>query len=743
MTIVKREQLGRPLTWEELDDNFSQVEELVSQAAASVSIAQNQAQAASQFASQAQAAASEATSGTPNIRKLWERSVSDAGLELVGGSFEDGATVTTSSQAVWYKGGNQCYVWTGSLPKSIPSNSTPSTTGDTLWKNVDTYLLKNILNDPYGARYINNVVATFDAVTNLNVTQLRDNTLVYCKGRDTPNDGGGGIFRYSASSSATVDGGIVFNITGGGRAIRQIQSSLSESQLTEPVNVRWFGAKGDASTDDTTSILNAYNAAKSRTLFYSLLFPAGRYVTYTSFVFADFASGSFIMQGATFIGGSSGADNSQKAVFEVRNTVNGNISGPWAITVKPLSGPVSGNPNAYVSGFWVNGTPGGGLQPTLGIASFFSVSDLTTIRIGNGIRIGEINNDAQMSEMQFVNCKTPFTVNPVYLAGSQALAAFVGCTLASNTVDGITNSIEASIICDGGAVAVSGGSVEQHANPNTQLVLIGPCSSSLYGNPYGSVSINGACIETIAPLCNITNRFNYANPASYLAKFTLTGITGGFIGVVPSASALVNVFDTTYEGVISIPDGSSFYSAPATPARTGYNINASGNSKVRVEIGKTVFDTKTGLMGYPRGVAGGILIHPLMLATSARLSSQNVPANTVTTVVWSVNPTDNVRLGRYQYILNTSTGAITVPNAGIRFLRIEASVPLNPGTATGNIMLYKNGSLYEFGSIGGGVGVIGTTIADPTVNDVYTVVLNVSAAVTLSGQSKLNVYLET
>lgn len=744
MTIVKRESLGRPLTWEELDGNFEDVELLINQAASAISIAQTQAQAAEGFANQAQQSAAEAASGTPNIRKLWSRSLADGGLELATGSFEEGSTLLTSTQALWHKAGNQAYVWTGTFPKVVPSGSTPASTGDTSWSSTDGFLLRNNLNDPFGARHINNVISTFDTALSVNASNLRNNSIIFCKGRSAVNDGGGGFFRYSASSTVTVDNGVVFNVTGGGRLIRQGQTSLSENQMSESINVRWFGAKGDAVTDDTAAIQAAYQFAKNTGLFYTLLFPAGRYVTRSSFIFEDVTAGTFKMEGCVFIGASTGADNTQWAVFEIRNVVNASISGPWSITVKPDSGPISdNNPNAYISAFGARGVPGGVLQPTLGIVSFFSVHDLTTIRTGGGIRVGAIDSDAQVSEMQFVNCKTPFTVNPVYIAGSQALVAFVGCTLASNPVAGITNALETTIIAEGASYAVSGGSVEQHSNPNTQLILVGPCSSTLYKNPYGGGSIAGACIETVAPLCNITNRFAYSNPVSYLSKISFVGITGGFVGVIPSTVAFINVYDTGYEGVISIPDGSCFYSTLDAPARSGYNVNASGNSKVRICVGKTVFDTKTGLMGYPHGIAGGILVHPMSLATSASLTSQSITANTVTTVVWSSNPTDNVRTGRYQYILNTSNGAITVPNAGVRFMRIEATLPLTPTTATGNIMLYKNGALYQYGCIGGGVGIISTIIPDPAANDVFTVVLNTAVAVTLNNQSKLNVYLET
>lgn len=53
MTIVTRQGLGRPLTWEELDSNFESVDSLAEQASVAVSEATNQAQAAQQAATQA------------------------------------------------------------------------------------------------------------------------------------------------------------------------------------------------------------------------------------------------------------------------------------------------------------------------------------------------------------------------------------------------------------------------------------------------------------------------------------------------------------------------------------------------------------------------------------------------------------------------------------------------------------------------------------------------------------------
>jgi len=78
-------------------------------------------------------------------------------------------------------------------------------------------------------------------------------------------DGGGGTFYYDGSSSATENGGtIIAPNSGGGRWIRVYSG---------PINVRWFGAKGDGVTNDTSAVQAADVAAAGG----KLLFPKGSY----------------------------------------------------------------------------------------------------------------------------------------------------------------------------------------------------------------------------------------------------------------------------------------------------------------------------------------------------------------------------------------------------------------------------------------------------------------------------------
>lgn len=87
----------------------------------------------------------QAASTSANLREQWRRTLADAGLNLVAGSFEAGATASTTTDAVWHIAGGQCYTWGGTLPKTVPENSTPGSTGGisvSAWSTVATAALK-------------------------------------------------------------------------------------------------------------------------------------------------------------------------------------------------------------------------------------------------------------------------------------------------------------------------------------------------------------------------------------------------------------------------------------------------------------------------------------------------------------------------------------------------------------------------------------------------------------------------
>jgi hypothetical protein len=111
-------------------------------------------------------------------------------------------------------------------------------------------------------------VATIAALKALSVTGLADGTLKVVSGYYASGGAGGGTFVYNLASAVADNGGTVIAPTsGGGRWLRPASNTF---------NVVEFGAKGDASTNDTAAIQSATTAAIA-VVDATVYFPAGDY----------------------------------------------------------------------------------------------------------------------------------------------------------------------------------------------------------------------------------------------------------------------------------------------------------------------------------------------------------------------------------------------------------------------------------------------------------------------------------
>lgn len=92
-----------------------------------------------------------------NARELWNRDLSGIGLTLAPGAFYTGSTVTATNQAVWDTLTGQCYTWEGTLPKTVPANSTPEDTGGIApgaWVSVQGSTVGQVISNLKGTPYI-------------------------------------------------------------------------------------------------------------------------------------------------------------------------------------------------------------------------------------------------------------------------------------------------------------------------------------------------------------------------------------------------------------------------------------------------------------------------------------------------------------------------------------------------------------------------------------------------------------
>lgn len=148
MTIIKRADLGRPLTWNELDDNFQQVDDLTAAASAAVSSAAASATAAAGSAtnslnsanSAAGSADDAAASATVAINALMNSTFEPSSFDFTTGGTLD---TTDRNKAVYNPADNNWYSWSGTLPKIVSAGEDP--TADTSWKPRTDQLLRQEL----------------------------------------------------------------------------------------------------------------------------------------------------------------------------------------------------------------------------------------------------------------------------------------------------------------------------------------------------------------------------------------------------------------------------------------------------------------------------------------------------------------------------------------------------------------------------------------------------------------------
>lgn len=185
---------------------------------------------------------------TGQTQKTMPAILRDIGFRPASFDFVSGGTIGVNERSVavlWpLPGGDgDWYYWEGTLPKVIPANSTPSTTGgvaDGAWRPVGDITLRGQLSQPSGLALIGRcpTVAVL-RLTEPTISTQKIDLVEY----DATSEGGGGILYYDAADTTTQDNGFsVFVTTGGARWKRDI---------SQGINVKWAGFH-PASNDITT-----------------------------------------------------------------------------------------------------------------------------------------------------------------------------------------------------------------------------------------------------------------------------------------------------------------------------------------------------------------------------------------------------------------------------------------------------------------------------------------------------------
>lgn len=200
-----------------------------------------------------------------------------AGTTTPETTWQDQAQTTANTNPIVLDSRGEALVWLDPAKsyKFVLKNSggVIQWTVDNIGGNRSSADLANTTDLAKGISLVGGGARQVDAITAVNATGLPDGSVIIAKGRSTAGDGGGGIFRYVAGSAQATDGGTVFAPTaGGGRLFRDSWTAFG---FNEPLNVRWFGAKGDNATNDVSAIQAANDALGTNGGV--LFFPNGTY----------------------------------------------------------------------------------------------------------------------------------------------------------------------------------------------------------------------------------------------------------------------------------------------------------------------------------------------------------------------------------------------------------------------------------------------------------------------------------
>lgn len=173
-----------------------------------------------------------------NDREQWRRSLAEAGLTLVDGSFEEGATANSKTDAVWYIAGGQCYTWNGAGTKTVPAKSTPESTGGVgsgEWLSVGDTALRRDLFKASGATIIG--VEGGGTLQQALLIKTPEQFLAAGDGIADDTDAVQALFDYCAPFE--WKGSIPATKAAWGK-IRAIASGLGKYRITRPLKINPF-----------------------------------------------------------------------------------------------------------------------------------------------------------------------------------------------------------------------------------------------------------------------------------------------------------------------------------------------------------------------------------------------------------------------------------------------------------------------------------------------------------------------
>jgi len=584
----------------------------------------------------------------------------------VAGSFEAGGTLAAATDVLLQESTGAAYAWTGVLPKVVAPGSNPvGVVGFELRTDV---VLRAIVQTRVADIY---ELIAFD----------NRSSSVYMHEFHTGKGIGGGLFRWNASASKTLhDGGRYIDPSktlpdwsNESSVSIWLTASLSGvgvwERIHEPreIDAAWFGILPQNPTTQISSKAQLFKLFSIITSGSSGLdtrltckFPSGTYyttdtITVNQAFFIDYVFDSFELKftdTATPTGDAVIIFNSPvQCSFDGSHIINANNKTKYAIAYDRVTG---------------SGTSGG-----------FS-SGLVTMNAQWQIRISAPDTTTLFSEFTFSNYRSYGCKNGIHASGYNTVVTVNGASLVSVLDPSDPTGLDScTILAEGATVNVAGGELVRPGTVTGNLINLRPASNGKYGN----VRVNGAHIETSAPLANISN------PSAYHLSDSIGGLTvvgcGGYTGGSTTASFITT--EPNFDGVVSIK-ACDFYRDTLSVARI---IDAQGPCRHDIDSG--TWD------GFTHVKWGGIDVS----GDKPTLSVNGLPPVTIPagdTILKFQAVTSDAAATYLASLYSASTGKFKVPPYGPYDVDVDCSV-YAPGV-TGSLSVMVGASLLALADIG-------------------------------------------
>jgi len=267
-------------------------------------------------------------------------------------------------------------------------------------------------------------------------------------------------------------------------------------------------------------------------------------------------------------------DVSNFSIFFDGTYVIGNATTPkqyMLSIVNSVFGAITGNPifeastNNYTYGLMLGGGLPSLIAPLTGIMSNFYTDMIRYRGWPCAVRVGD-GSDLQISEMQ-LNMQTNYTNCAIEANGSQVIVAVSGNLMCEPKKDpanpandlyaypkGAINSIGAMVYQNGGEAVTSVGGA------TSSVVRVSQCSSSLYGNPFGSAKLTGVHVEGEGAIVTVQNASGIVGSSdSKYSAVSFSNCQGSLLNGGATLIAAGGVTD--YEGTISADSECNFYTS--------------------------------------------------------------------------------------------------------------------------------------------------------------------------------------